>query len=587
MIPPVMHPDTPSSERRIFQLLEQDPQTITWTVLHSLGLSRRGAKPYGEIDFLMMVPGEGVLCLEVKGGRVGCRNGVWYTRDRHGIEHALARSPFQQARDGMFGLREAVCSKFNSAHAAPRLLYASAVTFPDVAAPPLSPGFERWEVIDADDLTHGISEAVVRAFRGTSLRLAGSDRRQLATTSVLNELRAFLRPDFDVGLARRATIARSEERVLRLTEEQYDVLDLFERNHRCLIEGAAGTGKTALGMEFARRMSQRGMKILFICYNRLLGEWLEREAAAFPGADIRAGSFHRIIRDIILSSSHATEFLAAERSGRNSDRLSDLFSVVYPLYGLLAVSETENRPDLLIVDEAQDLLARDVLDVLNAWLIHGIDGGRWVMLGDFTRQAIFGSGTSEPAVAAQFETYNAHFTTATLRRNCRNTRRIGEETALLSGFESLPYRLDSSNCLPVDYRYWKDVAHERHRLTDVLDSLLRDGIQPEDILILSHRKFEQSAARDLPGHNVIPVDTLQHGSSSIRFCTIQAFKGLESPVVIVCDIDSLENEHDRALIYVAMSRARSHLILLMKHGLEKAVADAVQKKIEKDWGNGV
>ena len=73
-----------SAKRRIFELLAADPDTAGWTVLHSLGLARRPTGPYGEIDFVVVVPQEGILCLEVKGGRASCKGGIWRTIDRLG-----------------------------------------------------------------------------------------------------------------------------------------------------------------------------------------------------------------------------------------------------------------------------------------------------------------------------------------------------------------------------------------------------------------------------------------------------------------------------------------------------------------------
>ena len=97
MIPGWVHADAPASERRVFERLRDDPAAGSWTVLHSLGLARRRSGPYGEIDFVVIVPDEGVVCLEVKGGRVSCENGVWRTRNRRG-EVAALKSPFMQAQ---------------------------------------------------------------------------------------------------------------------------------------------------------------------------------------------------------------------------------------------------------------------------------------------------------------------------------------------------------------------------------------------------------------------------------------------------------------------------------------------------------
>ena len=64
-----------SAERRIFDLLQTDPGTNGWIVLHSLGLARRRTGPFGEIDFVVIIPGEGILCLEVKEGVSPARTG--------------------------------------------------------------------------------------------------------------------------------------------------------------------------------------------------------------------------------------------------------------------------------------------------------------------------------------------------------------------------------------------------------------------------------------------------------------------------------------------------------------------------------
>ena len=68
MIPAVYGQKTPVSERKIFERLHKDPGCRDWTVFHSLGLSETAIGPHGEIDFVVLVPGHGVICLEVKGG---------------------------------------------------------------------------------------------------------------------------------------------------------------------------------------------------------------------------------------------------------------------------------------------------------------------------------------------------------------------------------------------------------------------------------------------------------------------------------------------------------------------------------------
>ena len=139
MIPPEVPAGTPSSERRIFELLRREPATAEWSVLHSVGLKRTRIGPYGEIDFVVLVPGKGICCLEVKGGEVSCTDGVWRTRNRKTGETAtLSKSPYLQAREGMFALLKAVHEHFDPGHAARECPSSYAVIFPDVTAPPVT-----------------------------------------------------------------------------------------------------------------------------------------------------------------------------------------------------------------------------------------------------------------------------------------------------------------------------------------------------------------------------------------------------------------------------------------------------------------
>ena len=96
-----------------------------------------------------IIPGEGVICLEVKGGRLSCEEGVWRTMDRHGNVATLKKSPFLQARDSMFALRSAIVRHFGENAPEARCPIGCAVVFPDVPCPPLTPEFER---SDADRL---------------------------------------------------------------------------------------------------------------------------------------------------------------------------------------------------------------------------------------------------------------------------------------------------------------------------------------------------------------------------------------------------------------------------------------------------
>ena len=96
MLPPAC-PKTIKSqgEHFIFDQLRDAPDSDNWVCLHSLELSRHIYKVCSEIDFVVMVPGEGVFCLEVKSGGVSRVGGTWLYEDQMGHVHTNYEGPFE------------------------------------------------------------------------------------------------------------------------------------------------------------------------------------------------------------------------------------------------------------------------------------------------------------------------------------------------------------------------------------------------------------------------------------------------------------------------------------------------------------
>ena len=110
MIPPAIDPDTSSEgERLVFEQFAADDSRPDWTVLHSLDIARHRRQLAGEVDFLVIAPGLGVLVLEVKGcHRLKRKHGLWYYG---GGTEGRSRSPFRQASAAMHSLRERLTTR--------------------------------------------------------------------------------------------------------------------------------------------------------------------------------------------------------------------------------------------------------------------------------------------------------------------------------------------------------------------------------------------------------------------------------------------------------------------------------------------
>ena len=481
----------------------------------------------------------------------------------------------------MFAMRNSLIRHFGRGATESRCPIGCAVVFPDITCPPLTPEFERSDVIDFDDLRNPISRSILRVVgrRLREFQPREGDRHPSAAEA--KAIRQFLRPDFEKVVARSVSIGRTEARLLRLTEEQYARLDELEANPRCLFEGAAGTGKTLLALEHARREERTGSKVLLVCFNRLLAEWLRQQT---DDIEVTAGTWHAIARRLILTSSVANEFAEQEREALERCDAGSLFGELYPLYGEAALEEMGAPFDVLVLDEAQDLGDRQTLDFLNLAIRGGLAGGRWAIFGDFTRQALHG-GTVDPAeVLSQ---YSKHFVRAKLTLNCRNTRRIAEETTILAGFDRPPFRLGKEIGLPVEHRYWKTPSDLVESLTHVLGGLIKEKMSPDTIVLLSPRRLENSSLAGIVRISGVPLVDASHATTSarkdaVRFSTIHSFKGLESQVVIIVDIDAVEGEQSQSLLYVAMSRARSLLILMINEHSRKAVESRIRQAVQQE-----
>ena len=79
-----------------------------------------------------------------------------------------------------------------------------------------------------------------------------------------------------------------------LTEHQAVILDAIQLLNRVEIRGGAGSGKTFLAVEQARRLSAKGQRVALVCYSHGLASYLERITANWkrqhqPGY---VGEFH-------------------------------------------------------------------------------------------------------------------------------------------------------------------------------------------------------------------------------------------------------------------------------------------------------
>jgi hypothetical protein len=567
MIPPVYPSDTPQGERRVFNLLQNDPDTKDWVVLHSLGISRHETKRSAEIDMVVLAPGLGVLCLEIKGTQVSRHEGIWdygYKTSREG--------PFRQASTAMHALRDSLASKDSIFR---DIMFWSGVIFTAQTFNEQSPEWHPWQSIDRRDLTrHPISRLVTIMLEKAHAHLASrrgaarwyDDKKSRPTAGHVTRLAQVIRGDFEAVSSPRDMVRQAELAIEEFTEDQYSVLDAVEENDRILVRGLAGTGKTVIAIEAARRASQAGAAVLLICFNKLLGEWIASETAeiqAMANAPFRVAHIHGLMRDIVGKAAPVGEG-------------SEYWSKELPEQTLLSLWSNENaqKYDVLVVDEAQDVLSHEYLDVLSELLVGGLAGGKWLIFGDFENQAIY-TGDSELTADDLTEALTERSPRHARHRlyvNCRNAERIVTALTLVCslnpGYKKTLQDVEGAEVEPM---FWKDEAAQQSMLSETLQEL-RSVFGNQEIIVLSTRKDVDSCAARLAEEGAATLSPLRSANGTngaVHYATVHAFKGLEAPAVVVTDITSL-GEEQRSLLYVAMSRARIRLVLLMRESCRDA-----------------
>ncbi|KAF0237524.1 MAG: NERD and DEXDc domain [Prolixibacteraceae bacterium] len=571
--PPYIDKDCKSTgERMIFDMLKKDSFTEDWIVLHSLNLSQHTKRLYGEIDFLLLIPNAGVFVMEVKGGDVRCKNGEWEFIDRHGNVNRN-KSPFNQARDAMFSLQAEVKKEFGAKHRFNKIQLGFLVAFPQVNFDKNSVEYEQWQIFDKTNYNSNhetfFKNLIQQFTEKHKTQLWFSPTESLPSRQDLEELCHFLRGDFMRVRSAKERLAEFDSQVKTYTEEQFGVLESIELNERSLVQGSAGTGKTMIAIESAIRAAAEGKKVFLTCYNRIIGEWMQKQLEGW--SNITVSSLHSYLFELTKGFDY----------DKTQENKQDFYSKYLPnLMKEFFKIGVKGKFDKLIIDEGQDLIREEYLGLFDSMLTNGLANGNWEIYGDFERQAIFAQ-LSKSEMLDLLKTFG-HHSKHLLRINCRNTKEIGEETSLISGFEKPPFLLEYLEGLPVAYHFYRDEAHQKQILNEQLKKVADEGLPLNEMVILSPKKLENSCVKSLPDYSIKEIKTANEVSATQKyfgFATVQSYKGMEGNYILITDIEDLSSEVAKSLLYVGMSRARYGLILLISEAIQRQYCEILQNKL--------
>lgn len=494
-----------------------------------------------ELDFVIFNPSLGIMVVEAKAGRISYENGEWLYGNGLSMRGG---GPYLQASRNKYMLMDTFSEK-GLEREKRRCKFLSAVWFPSISRQQLQAVNLPQEAslqftLCSDDLSD--PEPKVRSIFALKV---GNVETGLDEADAKRIVQRVLCPSFNIVPTKRYEYDLAEAAFSRLLDSQIRILDFIQDQRSAVISGYAGCGKTLIAVEHVKREALKGNKTLFLCYNALLKQDVERRLKDWDTIDVMtiAGLACRLCS----TSSADYEKLAELLCGEAADRVFPYTSVVIDEGQDFSIEAIDNS---MVLE-----LLRDLMEQRNGKFFVFYDKNQMVQ------------GTKLPSIVEDADCR------LTLYVNCRNSKTIAtcSNRAICNSVVQLTKNSFNAGGPPILF-----ASTNKQELVDrvdhYIDSLKNKGI--DNMVVLTCKTedsslFSDCFAKRTTDFSGIEIDRTWK-QTAIPVSTCRKFKGLEADAVILVDVD--ESVWDDAanryspgpgiLFYTGASRAKFELRLL-------------------------
>ena len=524
MIPEkVIYFNTSYGEKKVYESLKKLPDE--YTVFYSVAWQQKDRKKqnvtWGESDFTILHPQKGILVIEVKSGGISYNNGQWLQTRTDTQETNKMKDPLLQANKSKYLFIDIINEVKGPGQ---QCAVESAVWFPSISKntkfSQLPPAYKNDIIFREEDLEEP-EKAIEKAYN-----YYYSKNHTNMDTSMVQRIISRLAPEFDLIESMSSQKEEKEYSFLKLTREQSTLLDYLIEQRKVTIQGTAGTGKTLIAVEEAKRLADEGRTVLFLCFNHFLCKHLNENC---QHANVKYYNLHKLIYDF---------------SGNYNIQNNEYE------YLLNKIKEKLYFQDI-IIDEAQDL-DDGVINFFSKFADE--KNGKFYVFYD-KNQLIYQRKNADWIEKSECK--------LVLSKNCRNTFQIA---------------ITSNNIIDINTQWKENVVNgdmpkicfvnDRNSAISSIEKLIKEyknkGFKNNEITILTTKTENESI---LNGQEYIADNKIvkEMDNENILFTTSKKFKGLESNVVILIDLDenTFIDEGKKRNFYVAASRAKQILDIVV------------------------